>query len=381
VASRTTQTDAALQSTAAEILDTFGRSSEMSIILPDGSIVGPLLEIDANIRRAQSGVAFTARTETGTEVVVPVTLSAGRRAVVRSLVPYGESERGVAQAWLLLGLLGISLIAVGLFVADRLARSIVRPVLRVADATTKFSEGDRVARLPVEGPREVAKVSEAFNDLADRLDLLLKRERESVADLSHRLRTPLAALRLQAEVLPDSDSTAMILPAVESLEQAVTDLIEVSRLSPTSEPTASSDIVQVVRKRADFWSALADEQDRDMVVELPDTAAFVGVEEDELSAAVDTLLENVFSHTPQGVELLVRVATTPGEAVLTVADGGPGFIDDGVVARGMSRSGSSGLGLDIVRRCATRGGGTVGLSNVEGFGARVDMTLPTVSPR
>jgi len=381
VASRSADTDAALASTAAEILDTFGRSSEMSIVLPDGTIVGSDIELDENIERGQSGVAFTARTDTGTDVVVPVTLSAGRRAVVRSFVPYGESEAGVTQAWILLGVLGVGLIAVGLFVADRLARSIVRPVLRVADATTRFSGGDRIARLPVEGPREVAKVSAAFNDLADRLDSLLKRERESVADLSHRLRTPLAALRLQAEILPDPDSAEMILPAVESLEQAVTDLIETTRIPPSTERAARTDIVDIVRRRAEFWSALAEEQNRKMEVELPSNPAFVSVETDELSAAVDTLLENVFSHTEQGVELVVRVALVDGSAVLTVADGGPGFINDRVAARGASQSGSSGLGLDIVRRCATHGGGTVGLSNVDGFGARVDVTLPIESPR
>ena len=94
----------------------------------------------------------------------------------------------------------------------------------------------------------------------------------------------------------------------------------------------------------------------------------------------DTLLDNVFAHTPEGAPMWVQVQRRDGYAALTVADGGPGLgaVTEVAVRRGASGSGSTGLGLDIVRRLSESAGGrlTLGQSDLGGLAAEVRLPLP-----
>src|SRR5437868_2202585 len=200
----TTALDAAVRATDP------GARGRLVIILPDGTRVGgPPGGSDAtddarqrdNLALARQGRAFSAPRRGGIEVLVPVALEADRTAVVRVLVPNSVLERGVASAWAVEAALGITLVASAVFVAERLARTIVRPVDALAEAAGRLGEGDLSVRINPEGPPEVKQVAEAFNQLGDRVGQLLEAEREQVADLSHRLRTPLTVLRLDADAL------------------------------------------------------------------------------------------------------------------------------------------------------------------------------------
>ena len=221
-------------------------------------------------------------------------------------------------------------------------------------------------------------MGEAFNVLARRLGALLSAERESVADLSHRLRTPLTALRLQAETLSDRSEAESLLADIERLERAVDRMIEEARRpsSASSQGKEAADLAAVVRHRATFWKVLADEQDRGVGVHTVGGELWVPLTADELGAAVDTLIENVFAHTPTGTAY--SISAKPGRSgtvVLEVSDGGPGFPDADVVERGTSAGGSTGLGLDIVRRTAIRGGGGLEIGKRPGGGGRVIVTF------
>jgi signal transduction histidine kinase len=97
-----------------------------------------------------------------------------------------------------------------------------------------------------------------------------------------------------------------------------------------------------------------------MRVEVSREPAIVQVSRDDLAACADVLLENVFTHTPEGAGLAVRLShRAGGGAWLVVADDGPGFPAGGPVRRGLSGGGSTGLGLDIARRVAEESGGTL----------------------
>jgi signal transduction histidine kinase len=173
------------------------------------------------------------------------------------------------------------------------------------------------------------RLARSLNRLARSIDTLLAHEREAAADLSHRLRTPLTALRVDAETLPDPADRARMTRGLDALE------------------------------RAAFWSALADEEQRPFAVSVPPEAVIVGLDGESLSACVDALLVNVFNHTPEGcalrVDLVREIAS--GGARLTVADQGPGGVDPDRLHRGASGTRSTGLGLDIVRRTANASGG------------------------
>ena len=132
----------------------------------------------------------------------------------------------------------------------------------------------------------------------------------------------------------------------------------------------------VVGERVAFWSVLAEDTDRRMSVEIPDRPMPVRLTQSDLAVAVDAILGNVFAHTPDGVAIDVRLLSRPGGgALLVIEDNGPGLPGPEVVGRGQSGAGSSGLGLDIVRRSAEASGGSMSLSPSSGGGLRVLMDI------
>jgi signal transduction histidine kinase len=137
----------------------------------------------------------------------------------------------------------------------------------------------------------------------------------------------------------------------------------------------SCDATAVVGRRVAFWSALAEDQERASTVDLPNRPLIVRAAADDLAAAVDALLENVIAHTPEGTPFAVRL-TDAGGVHLEVSDDGPGLPPDAHV-RGRSDRGSSGLGLDIARRCAEASGGSMTLGSAPSGGARIRLDLGT----
>jgi signal transduction histidine kinase len=138
---------------------------------------------------------------------------------------------------------------------------------------------------------------------------------------------------------------------------------------------ASCDATAVVADRVAFWSALTDEQGRSAEIDLPAGPALVRCAAEDLGAAVDALLENVVAHTPEGTPFAVHLrALDAGGARLEISDSGPG-IPTSRPERGRSDRGSTGLGLDIARRCAEASGGTMTISSGATGGARVVLEL------
>lgn len=366
---------------AESLLARFGDPAGLSIIFFEGDVVGDPVEPSSNVDQARLGAAFTATTEGGAEVLVPVLLpdtpDSDGTVVVRAFVPDADLSRGVALAWVMLFGLGIAIILIAVFAADWLGRSVVRPVSELSEAAHRWGEGELDTRVVPGGPEEIAEVGEAFNSLAGRLDALLAAERESVADLSHRLRTPLTALRLQAETLADTDESAALRADIDGLEREIDALIQTAR-SRSAETAGDEevDLGEVVAHRAAFWQVLADEQGRATTVRIGDGPFPVSLARTDLGAMVDVLIENVFAHTPagSGYRLTVR-KQVDGCPVLIVSDDGPGFADLGVAKRGSSRAGSTGLGLDIVVRTAERTGGGVRIGSSRDGGAEVTVVF------
>jgi len=278
----------------------------------------------------------------------------------------------------MLALLGVALVVVAVLLADRFGRRIVRPVRDLAEASRRLGAGDLDARVAPAGPPEIAEVGQVTNRLAERIVELLTAERELVADVSHRLRTPLAVLRLDAEQLPPGPATERVREDLDVLEHDLTMVIQQARRGFRG-PASTIDLVGLVRDRAAFWSALAEEQQRPWSVTVPDRPLTVASDREELAAALDAVLGNVFTHTDEPAGCRISLLAINDEAVLTVADDGPGFVQ-GAPARGSSGAGSTGLGLDIARRVAESAGGRLAVENAPGGGARVTLTFPLAGP-
>ena len=297
----------------------------------------------------------------GTLLLQPVSRDGGT-ALIEVFVPSAQLRQGVTRTWLVLGGLGVVLLLLALLVADRLARSLTRPVSELADTAHRLGPGDLAARVEPAGPPEVRAVGEEVNRLAGRIGELLTAERESAADLAHRLRTPLTALRLDAESLPPAHRERIV-DGVDAVSRGVDEVIREARRPLREGLGTGCDATAVVVDRAHFWSALAADAGRELRVKAEEGPLAVRVSAEDLAAAVDALLGNVFAHTPEGTGMLVAVRPRAGGgAVVTVRDDGPG-LPVGAVQRGRSGGGSTGLGLDNVRRTAEASGGALRLSS------------------
>jgi signal transduction histidine kinase len=349
---------------------------QITVFLPGHASIGAKVPRSAAVDRAARGRSLTADAPGGREVLVAVGGLPNGVAVIRTFVSNAELYRGVSRAWLILGLLGLGLLAVSALVADRLAVVLIRPLTAVVAVSHQLAGGNLDARAQPAGPAEVREVGKGLNLLARRIGELLIRERESVADLSHRLRTPLTALRIDAEVLRDPDERARIGADLDALEHSVNEVIYAARWQTRRNSLAGCDATEVVAERVRFWSALADEEQRRVTSALAPVPLPVRVSREELSACVDALLGNVFAHTPEGAGLTVRLADRAGGgAVLSVIDEGPGMPDPALLRRGHSSVGSTGLGLDIVRRTARDSGGSVTIGRGSTGGAAVTVEL------
>jgi signal transduction histidine kinase len=351
-------------------------STPITVFLPGGRELGVTAPRSASVRLAAKGRSFTTAKPAGIEILIAVEGLPAGAAVIRTFVPESQLRRGVTRAWLLLGCVGLGLLALSVVVADQLARSLVRPLAAVARVSDRLAMGDLSARATLAGPPEVRRVGAGLNHLAARIGELLAHERETVADLSHRLRTPLTALRIDAESLREAADKAQLLADVSAVERTVSKVIHDARRPAGSgdDPVCEAGIV--VAERAAFWRPLAEDTERQMTVDVAVGQIRVQASRDDLAACADILLENVFAHTPDGVGCAIRLShREPGGARLVVADEGPGFPPSDPTERGRSSIGSTGLGLDIARRIAESSGGTLMIGRSASGGGVVTVEL------
>ncbi|MDI3386974.1 HAMP domain-containing sensor histidine kinase [Streptomyces sp. B-S-A8] len=319
----------------------------------------------------------------GTALLQPTALGSGDIAIVEVFVPEGELSNGVTTAWLVLAGVGIALIIGSVAVADRLGVRLIQPAERLAGAARDLGEGKLTARVPEDGPTELKQAAVAFNSMADQVVQLLANERELAADLSHRLRTPLTVLRLNAASLGEGPAADQTRAAVEQLESEVDTIIRTAREAKPAPAAGKSgagcDAAEVIRERMAFWSALAEDEARKVRVAGVDAPVHVPVARPDLTAALDALLGNVFRHTPEGTGFAVDVHRAEDAVIVLVSDAGPGIPDpEAALARGSGRGGtvgSTGLGLDIVRQLAESTGGDVRVGSSVLGGAEIRVWL------
>ena len=311
------------------------------------------------------GRASTTEVPGGSTLLQPTALSSGV-AVVEVFVPESEVSNGVGTAWAVLAAVGVALIIGSVAVADRLGIRMVQPAQRLVGAAHELGEGKLGSRVPEEGPAELRLAAVAFNSMADQVVQLLANERELAADLSHRLRTPLTVLRLNAASLGDGPAAEQTRAAVAQLEREVDTIIRTAREAKPQTAAkgvgAGCDAAEVVRERMDFWSALAEDEGRKVRMAGVDRPVRIPVARADLVAALDALLGNVFRHTPEGTAFAVDVHNGEDAVIVLVSDAGPGILDPEAAmarGRGSGSDGSTGLGLDIVRRLAEATGGDV----------------------
>ncbi|HRA06910.1 MAG TPA: HAMP domain-containing sensor histidine kinase [Propionicimonas sp.] len=355
-----------------------GSAAATTVVLVDGSLVGaawPEFTTDAAYRRAHDGQAFSVRDATGGQVYVPVLVDGGVVVVRATMTPVQLAD-GVGLAWVSIIALGALLSGLAVFAAAQVGRGVSRPLLSVAATAHRLRAGDLDARAALEGPSETVELGSALNGLADRIGQLLAAERDSVRSLAHRLRTPVTALRLEAEQVADPQVRGELAELVDQLQVAIDGVVQEARRPLREDLPAGCDAAAVVAARVDYWRPLAEDQGRSVDVSLPAHPVRVALSALELTDVVDICIDNIFAHTREEVGFEVGLETSDNQAVLVVRDHGDGF------AAGLTqpRQGTSGLGLKIARRTVEHAHGVLTTSAPGEAGAQVRVELPVVRP-
>ena len=351
-------------------------SPHVAVLTAKGHSLGTTEDLrrDPQVQRALTGQGLRVVTEDGGAVLLPVEGPDGT-SVVRATVSEDDLRRGVTEAWVGIIGLGVLLIVLGWLVARQLGKRISEPLLDVARTAHQLREGDLTARADVRGTPETEELARALNGLADRTTELLASERAAVGDLSHRLRTPVTALRLDAEAVDDPGLSQRLQDHITVLQRTVDAIVKEARRPVVSDLAARCDASATVRDRVAFWAVLAEDGGRDLRVTLAPGPLPVPVSASDLADLLDVLIDNVFAHTADGTAFSVTLTADAASRVvrLEVGDAGPGW---GRAAR--RGTGSTGLGLDIARRTATGCGGDLVTGTSALGGSSVVVTLPLV---
>ncbi|WP_406863513.1 HAMP domain-containing sensor histidine kinase [Streptomyces sp. HUAS MG47] len=325
-------------------------------------------------------------------IASPVVRDGDVIAVVVTDSPTGQLRSRILHGWLLIaaGEVAAMLVAVG--AAFRLTGWVLRPV-RVLDAATHdIATGRLNSRVAAAGgPPELRRLAKSFNEMADNVEDVLEQQRAFVADASHQLRNPLAALLLRIELLalelPEgNEEIASVRTEGKRLAQVLDDLLDLALAEHVAADLRITDIGELAAERVAAWRPLADEKGVRLV--LQGGAVTAWADPVALSSALDAVIDNALKFTPRGEEATVRTAAEGAVTTVVVSDRGPGLTDEELTRVGdrFWRSGrhqnvkGSGLGLSITRALLAPGGGTIAYAHNEPHGLRVTVTVPRTAP-
>ncbi|SOY87122.1 ATP-binding protein [Cupriavidus taiwanensis] len=264
-------------------------------------------------------------------------------------------------------------VGVAIVFAVLIAWQIQRPVRDMANAAALLSRQHAVPPLRERGPHELRQLIERFNRMVADLARIDQERNTMLAGIAHDLKTPLARLRLRAEMLADPKAAAGVTRDVDSMAAIVEQFLSFAQ---TSESTARP--VPVDRRVNELAASLA-EQERQVVLSLDAGEGFRMIAT-QLDRIVGNLVDNAYAYGKPPV--CIATSRTPEGYMLVVEDQGDGIPDDDkeratlpFVRLDPARGGNahSGLGLAIVDRLVRQAGGKLNLVNAEGGGLRVEM--------
>jgi signal transduction histidine kinase len=374
--------------------DDGGRDMTVAVVDDDGHVVEGQsggLYTPARAAPALAGHARVTRDGDRLLAVVPVNghteKVAGAVLLSRPLAPLNER---VMRLWTRLATVALLAVAAAVVLAVALARWAGRPLRGLETAAEALGAGELGARAePPRQPAEIRRVAERFNVMAARLENLIYDHRAMLADVSHQLRTPLAALRLRMELLTgettaDAGEFDGALGEVARLTRLVDGLLAVARAENVTEPPEEVTVTRLLAERAEAWQPVAAERDVLLSHESNGQVTAMTVP-GHLEQVIDNLIDNALTAAPSGGHVRLAARRSGHRTHVTVADDGPGMNAEAMAEafrrfRTGGRAGT-GLGLAIVHRLVTADGGTVELSGTRGGGLTVTLDLPSTTRR
>jgi signal transduction histidine kinase len=364
------------------------------------------------VRASQTGQAIEPVTETtGSWVFAAIAVYehgagplVGTVILARSAAPLNHD---VLELWVILGTIAVVAMLAAALLAFALARWVSRPLAGLDSAARRLADGDLAIRAVVgSGPPELRRLGTTFNTMAGRLEALVHGNRAVIADVSHQLRTPLAALRLRLDLLAadtaQSDPAtghelAGALEELARLSRLVDGLLAVARAENVVPVPAVVDVAEAAKERVAAWHPVAD--DRGIVLRATSReatsranggglggggrgSALAWIGEGHLEQILDNLIANALEALGAGNQVVLTTAATASGAQIIVADDGPGMNAEdrerAFLRFSTSNPNGTGLGLAIVHRLVTSNGGTASLAETPGGGLTVTLDFPGV---
>jgi two-component system, OmpR family, sensor kinase len=327
----------------------------------------------------------------GTEILAaaaPIFLPADPTPVgaVRITQPTTELRNAVRRSLFGVVAIGIGGLVAGLLIAFVLAGSLARPLQRLVGAARRLGAGDLTVRAgKTEGAKELKELGAAFDEMADRLERLVRAQREFVGNASHQLRTPLTGLKLRLESA-GAKAPPELRRDLEAAEREADRLASiVDRLLTLARRVESgagpeADLGVAVEQAATRWEERATAAGSTVRARTTEGVA-AGADAEDVGQILDNLIHNAIRYAPG--EVTIAAALDGDRVRLVVEDRGPGIPDDErervterfYRGRG-AMPGGSGLGLAVVRELAERWHGTVQVKRGEQGGTRIEVLLP-----
>nr|WP_042191907.1 HAMP domain-containing sensor histidine kinase [Kibdelosporangium sp. MJ126-NF4]CTQ97588.1 putative two-component system sensor kinase [Kibdelosporangium sp. MJ126-NF4] len=366
-----------------QVVATGGLRAEDVVPLIDGALRNQSGPEPPELRPWSSGTLSLARpVGAGTRVAGAV--------VLRASVTAAASD--VAHDWLLIVVGALVAALVFALLALVVSRWVLKPLAQLERGVLALTAGEQRAHVPVSaGPRELRALGTSFNTMSDAVAEASEQQRRLVADASHQLRNPMAALRLRVDSLagqvnPDGMRTYNgCVAEVERMESLLDGLLALATADnaeyrQTEEDTC--DAATVLVERHDAWHAAADKAGTTLTLSTVDHF-IVAMPESELGQVLDVLLDNAVKYAGSGA----RVELTCTAGTITVSDDGPGLPPEDL-ARATQRfwrssqvsAGGTGLGLAIAERLVASRDGEMVVEGAEPHGLTVRITLPLESP-
>lgn len=304
--------------------------------------------------------------------------------------------------WLLLAAGGLAA-ATALIFVRLLARGMTKPLRDMEAATSRMARGDYSERVHASSSDEVGRLATAFNQMAAELQRVDQLRRDLVANVSHELATPIAAIRAHLENLlegleqPDRATLDVMLRQSERLSSLVTQVLDLSRLESgivamDCEPVSIAALVgQVVAEVRIAHGGSGVRIDSKIPPDLPAALA----DRQRVHQVLYNLLDNAARLTPAGASVVADASVQAGLLEIVIDDEGPGIAQDQIplvferfyradAARARSGAGlaagggGAGLGLAIARSIVEAHGGSIGAQRRTPTGMRFSFTLPAV---
>jgi two-component system sensor histidine kinase MprB len=370
-----------------------GPSGYVQFVAPDGTVhvpagqgsstTIPLSATDEAIARSGKGQALSDRTIKGVQLRV-LTQGSGAHGAVLVVRPLTEVNNELSRLLLILAIVGIVGIALAAALGALVARAALAPIARFTRRTETLAGGLNLSeRLPDGGRDELGRLAASFNATLDALERSVESQRNLVADASHELRTPIASLRANIQVLADAERLppedqaslrADIIGELDELTRLVGDVVELARGAErrtTPGDVALDEIVRGAVQRAQRRSTTP------FHVSLEPT--IVKGDAERIDRAVSNLLDNAHKWSPTDEPIEVELH----DGLLAIRDHGPGFAEADLPhvferfyrADRARKLPGSGLGLAIVRQAAEAHGGYVVAENAPGGGARIQLSF------